>query len=94
MVVAGDPHGLGHWCEGGFGHGCRQPHQCRAGALQLTHRRELEGVQGRLQRLDLGNELHQLAALVGRPQRLGQLDRSSAHAGHLGDEAAGVARHA
>jgi hypothetical protein len=65
----------------------------RTGCVQLTHHTERERVQARPQRLDLGDDLHQLGTVAGRPQRLGQLDRPAAHVRQLDDDVAGPARH-
>ena len=65
----------------------------RTGGLQLADHPELETIQGRLECLDLRDEVHQLATFACCPQRLGQLGDPSAHAGKLGDEGAGRVRH-
>ena len=53
------------------------------GGFELADHSELEGIQGRLQRFELGDEVHQLAALVCRPQRVGQFGDLSAQPGNL-----------
>ena len=45
----------------------------RAGGFELADHAELQRVQGRLDRFDLRDGVHQLAPVPGRPQRLGQL---------------------
>lgn len=45
----------------------------RTRRLELADHLELQRVQRRLQGLDLGDRVHQLGALTGRPQRLPQL---------------------
>jgi hypothetical protein len=65
----------------------------RAGGLELAHHPELECVQGRLQRLDLGDDRHQLTPGVGCPQRLRQIDRPRAQVDQLGDDGARRVRH-
>ena len=45
----------------------------RAGGFELADHPELQRVQGRLDRFDLRDGVHQLAPVPGRPQRLGQV---------------------
>ncbi len=65
----------------------------RTGGIELADHSDLEGVQGGLEGLDLGEEVHQLGWLVCCPECLGQFHRACAHAGDLGEEAAGGVLH-